>query len=205
MASRTTPARCVSGRARRSSMVKTMSWVASSGNMRSIAPRAQARLGRLRVDAGVPLAGLGRVAALLQRAAHPDHLARATRPGRRRCMAAAARLVSGPSATMVISPGCRLDVRAQVARRRDGRVLGAPQLAVLAAQLDVAGAGRPVRVRRGAQPALQRSRGADADRHVGRAPPSAGSCRCCAPRGGSPRCPPRRSRRAGSAPGRWRR
>ena len=49
------------------------------------------------------------------------------------------------------------DVRADVAAGGDGRVLGRPELAVLAAQLDVAGAGWAVRVRRGSQPALKRA------------------------------------------------
>ena len=63
--------------------VKMTSCVASSGKMRWSAPARRQSLGRLGVDAGVPLAGLGRVAALLERAAHPDHLARRAGGGRR--------------------------------------------------------------------------------------------------------------------------
>ena len=126
---------------------------------------AQAHLGGLGIHACVPLAGLGRVAALLERAAHPDHVARgagevdALLRGR-------GEVGERPERDDRHLAGMPADVRADVAAGGDGGVLGRAELAVLAAQLHVAGAGRAVGVGCRAQPPLERSSGADADGHV---------------------------------------
>jgi len=57
----------------------------------------------------------------------------------------------------------------QVARRRNRGVVGRAEGRILAGELDVAGAGRAVRIGSGPQAPMERPRRADADRHV--APP----------------------------------
>ena len=133
--------------------------------MRWIVPGPQACLGGLRIDAGVPFAGLGRVPALLERAAHPDHVARTRmevdplqRGGRQ--VGERSERDDGHLARVAAH------VRAEIAARRDRGVLGRAQLAVLAAELDVAGTGWTVRVGCRSQAPLQRPCGTDADRHV---------------------------------------
>jgi hypothetical protein len=62
--------------------------------------------------------------------------------------------------------GVAVDVRREITGRRDRGVLGGAEEAVLAAELDIAGARRAMGVRRRSQPPLERPRGTDADRHV---------------------------------------
>jgi len=59
-----------------------------------------------------------------------------------------------------------VDVRGEVARRRDGGVVGRAEGGILAGELDVSRAGGAVRIGSGPQAPMERPRRADADRHV---------------------------------------